>query len=122
MKLPLAARAVRYPFTKAWLSAEYYKLGTYEYFRAQVTQLLWNDQNQSSIRCKIFQDIYDRNGEQTLAAHYLRYMNLAAILHPSLSEFDLLVALTAHYPFEVQKCMISGNLKSEHEALSLLGK
>ena len=29
-KLPLAARAVQDPFTKAWMSAEYYKLGTYE--------------------------------------------------------------------------------------------
>ena len=96
MKLPLAARAVKDPFTKAWLSAEYYKLGTYEYFRAQVTQLLWNDRKQSSIRCKIFQDKYDRNGEETLAAHYLTYMNLAANLHPPLTEFDLLGALTAH--------------------------
>jgi hypothetical protein len=96
LKLPLAARAVQDPFTKAWLSAEYYKLGTYENFRMQVTQLLWNDQKQSSIRCKIFQDKYDRNGEETLAAHYLRYVNLAANLHPPLSEFDLLGALTAH--------------------------
>jgi hypothetical protein len=28
LKLPLAARAVQDTFTKAWLSAEYYKLGT----------------------------------------------------------------------------------------------
>jgi len=40
LKLPLAARAVQDPFTKAWLSAEYYKLGTYENFRTQVIQLL----------------------------------------------------------------------------------
>jgi len=122
MKLPLAARAVQDPFTKAWLSAEYYKFGTYENFRTQVTQLLWNDQKQSSIRCKIFQDKFDRNGEETLAAHYLRYVNLATNLYPPLSEYDLLRALTAHYPYEVQKCMISANLKSNQEALTLLGK
>jgi len=122
LKLPLAARAVQDPFTKAWLSAEYYKLDTYQNFKTQVTQLLWNDQKQSSIRCKIFQDKFDRNGEETLAAHYLRYVNLAANLHPQLSEYDLLGALTAHYPYEVQKCMISANLKSNQEALTLLGK
>jgi hypothetical protein len=122
LKLQLAARAVQDPFTKAWLSAEYYKIGTYENFRTQVTQLLWNDQKQSSIRCKIFQDKFDRNGEETLAAHYLRYVNLAANLHPPLSGYDLLGALTAHYPYEVQKCMISANLKSNQEALALLGK
>ena len=76
----------------------------YQNFRTQVTQLLWNDQKQSSIRCKIFQDKFDRNGEETLAAHYLRYVNLAANLHPQLSEYDLLGTFTAHYPYEVQKC------------------
>jgi Skp family chaperone for outer membrane proteins len=120
--LPLAARAVQDPFTKAWLSAEYYKLGTYENFRTQVAQLLWNDQKQSSIRCKIFQDKYDRDGEETLAAHYLKYVNLAANLHPPLSEYDFLGALTAHYPYEVQKCIIPANLKSTQEALTLLDK
>jgi hypothetical protein len=144
LKLPLAARAVQDPFTKAWLSAEYYKLETYENFRTQVTQLLWNDQKQSSIRCKIFQDKFDRNGEETLAAHYLRYVNLAANLHPPLSEYDSLgeltarrqhidctltahrqhidCTLTAHCPYEVQKCIISATLKSNQEALTLLGK
>ena len=76
-KLPLTARALQDPFTKAWLSAEYYKLGTYENFRTQVTQLLRNDQKQSSIRCKTFQDKFDRNGEEMLAAYYLRYVNLS---------------------------------------------
>jgi len=77
LTLPLATRAVQDPFTKAWLSAEYYKLGTYENFRTQLTQLLWNDQKQSSIRCKIFQDRFESNGEETLAAFYLRYVNLS---------------------------------------------
>ena len=122
LKLPLAARGVQDPFTKTWLSAEYHKLGTYENFKTQITQLLWNDQKQSSIRCKIFQDKYNKNGEETLAAHYLRYVNLAANLQPPLSEYDLIGALTAHYPYEVQKCMISANLKSNQEALALLGK
>jgi len=97
LKLPLVARAVQYSFIKAWLSAEYYKLRTYQNFRTQVSQLLWNDKKQSSIRCKIFQDKFYKNGEETLAAHYQRYVNLAANLHSPLSEYDLLGALTAHY-------------------------
>ena len=94
----MTARAVQDPLTKAWLSAEYYKLGTYENFRTRVTQLLWNDQKQSSIRCKIFQDKYGRNGEETLAAHYLRYVNLGANLHPPLSEDDLLGGIDCTLP------------------------
>ena len=86
LKLPLAARAVQDPFAKAWQKAEYYKLGTYENFRTQVTQLLWNDHKQSSIRCKTFQNKFDSNGEEKLAAYYLRYVNLTANLHPPFSE------------------------------------
>lgn len=122
LKLPLASKAIRDPFTKAWLSAEYHKIGTYDQFRKQVTQLLWNDQKQANIRCSIFQDKYDRNGGETLAEHYLRYVNLAANLYPPLSEYDLLGAITAHFPYDVQKCMISANLKSTQDALNLLGK
>jgi len=40
LKLPLTARAVQDPFTKEWLSAEYYELGTYENFRTQVTAVV----------------------------------------------------------------------------------
>jgi hypothetical protein len=122
LKLPLASKAIRDPFTKAWLNAEYDKIGTYGQFKKQITQLLWNDQKQSNIRCRIFQDKYDRNGGETLAAHYLRYVNLAANLHPPLSEYDMLGAITAHFPYGIQKCMISANLNSTQDAVNLLGK
>jgi hypothetical protein len=49
-------------------------------------------------------------------------VNLASNIHSPLSEYDLLGALTAHYAYEVQKCMISANLKSNQEALTLLSK
>jgi hypothetical protein len=113
LKIPLTARAVQETFTNVWLSAEYYKLGTYQNFKTQDTQLLWNNQKQSSICCKIFQDKFDRNGEETLAAHYMRYVKLAANLHPPLCEYDLLGTLTVHYSYEVQKCMISASLNSK---------
>ena len=54
--------------------------------------------------------------------HSLRYVNPAANLHLPLSEYDILGLLTAHYPCEVQKCMISMNLKSNQEPLTLLRK
>jgi hypothetical protein len=52
----------------------------------------------------------------------LRYVNLAASLQPTLSEYDLLGALTSHYPMDIQKCMISANLKSNKNAFTFLGK
>jgi hypothetical protein len=69
----------------------------------------------------MFQDNY-KQGEETLAAHYPRYLNLVANLHPPLNEYDLVGELNAHYPYEVKKYMISANLKSNQEALTLSDK
>ena len=122
LKLPLAARAIHDPFAKGWLNAEYQKLGSYDNFKVKITELLWNDLQQANVRCRVFQDKFDRKGSETLAGHYLRYVNLAASLPPPLSEYDLLGALTSHYPMDIQKCMISANLKSNEDALTFHGK
>jgi hypothetical protein len=120
--LPLAARAIKEPFGKGWLNAEYQKLGTYEEFKVRITQLLWNDQLQTNTRCIIFRDKYMQNGTEILAEHYLKYVNLAGSLQPPLTAYDLLGALTAHYPFDIQNCMISANLKSNQDALIFVGE
>jgi hypothetical protein len=121
LQLPLAAQAIKDPFAKGWLNAEYHKLGTYEEFKVKITQLLWNDQLQANTRCRMFRDKYMSGGEN-LAEHYLKYMSLAASLQPPLGEYDLLGALTAHCPLDIQKCMISANLKSNQKALIFLGE
>jgi len=51
-------------------------------------------------RCndKDLQDKFDKKCSETLAGHYLRYVNLATSLQPPLSENSLLGILTSHYP------------------------
>jgi hypothetical protein len=122
LKLPLAARAIHDLFAKGWLNAEYHNLGSYDNFKLKITELIWNDLQQANVRYRVFQYKFDRKGNETLAGHYLRYVNLAASLQPPLSEYDLLGALTSHYPMDIQKCMISANLKSNQDALTFLGK
>jgi hypothetical protein len=122
LKLPLASRAIQDPFAKSWLNAEYSKLANYQQFKLEITQLLWNDLQQSAVRCKIFQGKFDERGNDTMAGHYLKYVNLAGSLSPPLSEIDLTGALTAHYSAEVQMCIISANLKSTQEVITFLGQ
>jgi hypothetical protein len=104
------------------VNAEHHKLGTYEEGKVRITQLLWNDQIQANRRCRIFREKYIQNGTESLAEHYLKYVNLAASSQPPLSEYDLLGALTAPYPLDIQKCTISANLKSNQDALIFGGK
>jgi hypothetical protein len=63
-----------------------------------------------------------RYGGKSLAEHCLKYVNLAASLQPPLSEYDLLGTFTAHYPLDIQKRMISANLKSNQDAIFLGGR
>jgi hypothetical protein len=87
LKLSLAPRAIHDPFANGWLNTEYHKLGTYEIFKVIITQILWKDLHQAYIRCRIFQDKFDRKGSEALASHYLRNVNLAASLQPPLSVY-----------------------------------
>ena len=52
----------------------------------------------------------------------MRYANLAANLQPAMLEDDLVGALTSHYPIVVQRSLISGNIKTTQDAITLLGK
>ena len=54
--------------------------------------------------------------------HYIRYANLASTLEPSMTEMDLLSALTSHFEPKVQQGMICGNLKISQDALAFLSK
>ena len=90
LKLPLASRALADPYAKSWMQAVYHDLHSYDEFKQKLTQLLWNEVRQSSVRVSIFQDRYDRRSEKTMQSHFPKYAGLAANLQPPLSEQDLI--------------------------------
>ena len=53
---------------------------------------------------------------------FIKYANLAENLQPAMSEEDLVGALTSHYSFTIQRSLISGNIKTTQDAITLLGK
>jgi hypothetical protein len=57
-----------------------------------------------------------------MTSHYHKYANLATNFQPAISEEDLVGALTSHYSFAVQRSLISGNIKTTQDAITLLGK
>ena len=57
-----------------------------------------------------------------MTSHYLKYANLAENLQPAMSEEDLVGALTSHYSFTIQRSLISGDIKTTQDAITLLGK
>jgi hypothetical protein len=65
---------------KKWLSSEYHKLGLYENFKAKIKDLLWNNMKQAHVRANIYNDRYDRSGNESMTEHYTQYASLAANL------------------------------------------
>jgi len=43
-------------------------------------------------------------------------------LQPPLNEYDIVTALTSHFPMEIQRAMLAANLRSSQEALAFLGR
>jgi hypothetical protein len=104
------------------LNVENHNFEAEDNVKVQITQLVWKDFQQANIRCRIFRDKFDKKGSETLASNYLRYVILATSLQPLLSEYSLLGTLTSHYPTDLQKFMVSANLKTNHDTLTFLGK
>jgi hypothetical protein len=122
LKLPHVLRAINDPFAQNWVSSEYHEVDSYQGFKAQFTKLFWNELEQSRVQCDIYQGKYDRSEGESMTEHYVRYASLAANLQPPLTEYDLVTALTSHFPMEIQHSLLPANLRTSQEALVFLGR
>ena len=57
-----------------------------------------------------------------MASHLLKYVVLGTSLQPPLSELEVNEAVTSSYPPWVQELFVTSNLKTIHDALSVLNK
>ena len=122
LKLPFVLRAIKDPFAQNWVSSAYQKIDSYQSFKSQFSKLFWNELEQSRVRCDIYQGKYNRNGRESMTEHYVRYASLGANLQPPLTEYDVVTALTSHFPMEIQRAMLAANLRTSQEALAFLGR
>jgi hypothetical protein len=103
LKLPLTFRAVQEPIAKQWFSSTYNRLNSYEEFKKEFTDILWNPNRQACIWSQIYLDTHSPSSDESLVDHYIRYVNLASSLDPPLTDMDLLSAPTLHYETRVQQ-------------------
>ena len=122
LRLPLAIRAIEDQFAQEWISAIRHKLQSYDEFREQFSKFLWNDLRQAQVKVSIYQDKFDRRSGESMAQHFLRYANLASNLQPPLTDLDLIGAVTSHFSIEIQRSLVSANLKSTEDTVTFLEK
>jgi len=72
MRVPTAMRSITDEYAQQWVVTIYKELRSYDHFKQAITQLLWSPQIQSQVRCSIYQDRFNKNGDKSLSAHFLR--------------------------------------------------
>jgi hypothetical protein len=122
MRLPTAMKSITDEYTQQWVVTIYKELRSYDHFKQAITELLWSAQIQSQVRYSIYQDRFNKSGDESLSAHFLRYAMIAANLTPKMSELEIIDAIGGHYPNYTQRALLSANVKTIQEALSFLNK
>jgi hypothetical protein len=122
MRLRIAMKSIIDEHTQQWVVTIYKELRSYDHFKQAITELLWSPQIQSQVRCSIYQDRFNKSGDESLSAHFLRYAMIAANLTPKISELEIIDAIGVHYPNYIQRALLFANVKTVQEALRFLNK
>jgi hypothetical protein len=72
MRLPVAIKSITDEYTEQWVVTIYKELRSYDHFKQAITELSWSPQIQSQVRCSLYQDIFNKSGDESLSAHFLR--------------------------------------------------
>jgi len=72
IRLPIAMKSIIDEYTQQWVVTIYKELRNYDHFKQAITELLWSPQIQSQVRCSIYQDRFNKSGDEGLSAHFLR--------------------------------------------------
>jgi hypothetical protein len=74
------------------------------------------------VSCSIYQDTFNRNGDDSLSAHFLQYATIAANLTPKMSELDVIDVIGGHYLNYIQHALLSASVRTLRQALNFLTK
>jgi hypothetical protein len=95
-------------------------LQDYEAFRSAFLKTWWSDSRQSLVRCSLYQGRYNRSSNLSLSGYFLKYATMASYLNPRPSEVEVIEAIRYHFPINIQRAMLSNQLRTIDDTLELL--
>ncbi|KDR14396.1 hypothetical protein L798_11871 [Zootermopsis nevadensis] len=72
---------------------------------------------QSQARTQLYEDRFDRNSNERMSSHFLKYSVLAGNLSPKLTELELVDAIVGHFPLYAQGALLSAGVRTIQEGL-----
>jgi hypothetical protein len=112
MRLPIVMKSITEEYSQQWVVTIYKDLRSYDHFKQASTELLWSPQIQLQVCCSIYQERFNKSGNESLSAHFLQYAMMAAKLTPKMSELEMTDTIGGHYPNYIQHALLSVNIKT----------
>jgi hypothetical protein len=112
LRLAIAARSLKGAIAKSWVIASSGVITNYVEFREAFLRQFWGSECQARARCSIYQGRYSRQETGTMSNHLLKFAVLAKFLHPPMDDSEFLQAVRGHFPPFVQRCWITGPIKT----------
>jgi len=118
--LPLEFRSISDPFVKQWILTAYGSLGHSTILKRHLLNCFGTVHVRDTVLGVPYR--YDCRSGETFSEHYIRYVTMASMLSPPMSDQDLLGAMVTHYGPKIEACLVSANVKSNQVALAVLTK
>jgi hypothetical protein len=119
-QLAIAYRSIVGQLCSQWVETVSCNLSDYDAFRSAFLKTWWSDSHQSLVRCKLYQGRYNRSSNLSLSGYFLKYATMASYLNPRPSDIEVIEAIRYHFPVNIQRAMLSNQLRTIDDTLVLL--
>jgi hypothetical protein len=109
-QLAVAYRSSIGEMSKQWVETVSRNLPDYDAFKRSFIRTWWSPSRQSLVKCSLYQGKYDRNSQLSLSGHFLKYATMASYLEPRPTDVEVIEAIRYHFPWGVQRAMLTNQL------------
>jgi hypothetical protein len=93
---------------------------TFEDFEVAFLIPFWGEVHQGRVRCRLYEERYDKLKGLSMADHYLKFAVLAKSLRPPTPQTELFAALRCHYEAYIQRVWLTAQIRTVSDAITFL--
>jgi hypothetical protein len=119
-QLAVAYRSIIGQMSKQWVETVSRNLPNYNAFKKSFLNTWCSASRQTLVKCSLYQGKYNRDSNLTLSGHFLKYAIMASYLEPRPTDVEVIETIRYHFPWGVQRAMLSNQLHTIEGTLDLL--
>jgi hypothetical protein len=119
-QLAVAYRSIIGQMSKQWVKTVSRNLPDYDAFKKSFLSTWWSASRQSLDKCSLYHGKYNRDSQLSLSGHFLKYATMASYLEPRPTDVEVIEAIRYHFPWGMQRAMLSNQLHTIESTLDVL--